>query len=78
MQVSLQHVDGTEDTREVTSLSVWVNGEEVEITPRQSPARLCLRGACGETRHVAFVIHPGAANLVEVEVRVEENRPELT
>ena len=69
MQVQLKLSDGSEETRDVASLSLEVNGLQLEITPDKEPRHLHLYLPGDEKAFGVFVVHHSACNSMYVEVQ---------
>ena len=72
MRIRWRNDDGSEEVREVGRLEIWVAGVPVEVTSHAEPEQLKLRVEADDQRWAAFVIRPGAANLITLELDVHE------
>ena len=70
MRMHVVLTDGSKEIREVAELTLWLsNTARLEVSPHSRPSRLRLHAPASAKRHPLLVVHPIAANVVEVESR---------
>ena len=69
MHITIKLADGSEQTFDVESVRTNVNGAPVELSLNGNPLLLRITTPGEDARWQRFVVHPGAANVLEIEVR---------
>jgi hypothetical protein len=69
MRITLKLVNGSEQTLDVESVRMTVNGEPVELSLNGAPALLRILSPGDDQRWQRLVVHHSAANVMELEVR---------
>ncbi len=78
MQVTLLLPDGSQQTLEVSELRLSLDGSPLELSLETSPTRLRLYSPGSDERWQRFIVHPGAANSMSLEVATNERNGEST
>jgi hypothetical protein len=68
MRVTLQHIDGTEQTVEIAGMRLLVDGCPLEIWPGRKPSSIVLDSPSDDTTWYQLVVSPGAANVIHLDV----------
>lgn len=69
MLITVKIADGSEQTLDVESVRTLVGGAPVELSLNGDPALLRIYSPGDDGRWQRFVVHHGAANVMELEVR---------
>lgn len=69
MIITVQLTDGSQQTLDVESILTTLDGAPVELSLNGTPAKLRIYSPGDDERWQRFVVYPGAANVMELEVR---------